>query len=1282
MTSSAVPRWNYDVFLSFGGNDVRKGFTGHLFAALCRSGFNVFTDDGKLEFGEGSLKGIKDSRLALVILSKDYAFSNRCLEELVQILKCKKEDDVWPIFYNVDPSHVEEIKGTYELAFFDHRKRFEEGIVKEWKDALQQVSYFKGLDLAKHLDGHEAENIDHIVEEITRRLSPKVLHVALHPVGLPILAENVISLMANELEEIRIVGIYGMGGIGKSAIAKEVYNSIHHLYKSSCFLENVREVSSSKGIAHLQRKLLTEISGKKHGKIERPEVGLNLVIEKLSQSKILLVLDDVHELDHIHELVGNCDWLFPGSRVIITTRFKDFLNPSELYFQYEVDKMDVDDSLRLLSLHAFGQNHPLEDYVACARKMVYYCGGIPLALEVLGSSLSGESVAVWNSRLEKLKVIANDDIHSKLKISYDSLDETEQLIFLDIACFFIGYDKEYVIKILDGCCFFPIQGISTLTQRCLVKVGSNDKLVMHDLVRDMGREIVRQQNAIDPGERSRLWHHEDVIDVLADKMGTNEVEGLVLNKPGLKQTWSTKTFKKMKMLRLLQLNYVHLTGSCEHISSKLSWLCWRQFPFEFLPSNLSLENLIVLDIRYSSLKNCMESGNSMKKLKLLNISHSHKLIEILDFEGCQNLEKLILKDCIRLENLGCTIGLLSNLIFLNIQDCKSLKNLPQTIGSLRALERLNVSGCSKLEVVPDTIGNLTNLALLTLENCENLQTLPWSIGDLKSLQELTLSGCSKLEVLPETFGFLSSLISLNLQNCENLKSLPENVGHLQSLEKLDISGCSKLEKLPESAGNFDSLLSWNLQGCKSLKNFPSNILGLRSLQKLSLSGCSELKELPVELGNLKSLVDLNLDETKIGSLPESIRSLRKLEILSLRECPLIFSPESNPHTMSILPYSLKKLDVRYCNLVDEVIPTDLQGLCFLEELKACGNKFTNLPTSICNLPNLAHLFLNECKELRSVPQLQSSVSSLEANHCLSLESIDLTNFPEDQPLKLEGCVNLKELKGYFNSEPLELDIAEKLVGSSIQDSIANFSVRRIVCQTFGNKMCSLQALFERGIYSIFLPGNEVPAWFSHQNEGNTVSLEVPEIDAGSAISGVVTYATYAWKTSSSCFCVPLSTVTNKTKRFRWIHQPTVTFFSSDVEQYISWMAYWMFDYHTRDDKLDTGWLFKEQTVEGDEVEFSINMGFGTSVKNCGIHLLCQRTNHGSLLADEFAVISSAASRHHKRFSSTFPQLLTRESNGEITFKNHVPPMNQEFIEWAKQRTQKIEENSSMREHER
>ncbi|XP_065875733.1 disease resistance protein RPV1-like isoform X2 [Euphorbia lathyris] len=1193
-------RWSYDVFLSFGGNDIRKGFTGHLFAALYRSGINTFVDEGKLEYGE----------------------------EIGQVsLEGKKADDVWPIFYDVDPSHVEEIKGSYELAFVEHQKRFKEEIMEQWKDALQQVSYLKGIDLSKHLDGHEAKNIDHIVEEITRRVNPTMLNVAIHPVGLQSRVAEVISLMDNESEEIRVVGLYGMGGIGKSTIAKKVYNLIHHDFVSSCFLENIREVSKSKGIAHLQRQLLSEISQKKHEKIKNPEIGLNLIKEKLYRSKVLLVLDDVDELDHIFRIIGKCDWFFPRSRVIITTRIENFLKPSELYRQYEVDRLDQCDSLRLLSLHAFGKDHPDEDHVTCATKMLDYCRGMPLALEVLGSSLCGQSVAVWNSRLEKLKVIANDDIQSKLRTSYDSLVETEQFIFLNIACFFVGYNKEYVIKILDGCGFLPVQGISALIRRCLMKVGSNDKLVMHDLLRDMGREIVRQENAIDHGERSRLWDYEDVTDALTNKMGTNAVQGLVLNKPGSKHTWNAKTFKKMKMLRLLQLNYVGLKGSYEHISNKLRWLCWRELPSESIPSDLSLESLIVLDMRHSNLKTFLELGQSAEKLKFLDLSHSHKLTDIPDFEGCRNLEKLKLKDCIRLEKIG------------------------------------------------DTVGLLTNLTLLTLAKCENLRNLPGSIGDLKSLREMNLSHCSKLKALPESFEFLSSLLSLNLQNCEGLKSLPESIGNLEALEKLDMLGCSKLENLPEYIGHLNSLLFWNLQDCKNLKNFSSTIFGLRSLRELNMSGCSKLEELPEEMGNLKSLAVLNLDETGLRSLPKSIRNMEMLEHLSLHKCPLIFSPANNSQLISILPYSVKDLDLRYCNIMDNVIPDDLRGFCCLKELKLCGNKFTNLPASIGSLPNLHKLYVNACERLQSIPQLQSSLVNLQAKDCFSLESIDLKNIPNGSRLELNGCVNLKQLEGYFHVEPLQVDFAEKLVGSSIGDSIRNFSVRKILSHALGNKTTPLQALSERGIYSIFLPEGDVPAWFSHRNGGNTVSLHVPRIDPGSTIIGVVTYATYAWQQGSkSCYRAPHITITNRTKMFTWLYRPYIVFFSRCLQQGISWMAYWIFnDHHKETDQLDTGWRFKDETEQGDQLEFSFDMGFGISVKNSGIHLLCQPAG---LVSDELALICSATSRHRRRFTLTSPGLLTIESNGEIEY-DCMPISSEEFIEWDDLYSQKIDEVESM-----
>jgi hypothetical protein len=159
-SNSTSSKWEYDVFLSFRGADTRSGFTDHLYSALSREGIHTFRDANEIHIGEEigpeCLQGIEKSRFSIVILSKGYASSPWCLDELVHILRCRKEGHgVWPVFYDIDPSDVEEQKGSFEEAFAEHEKSFKDDMdkVEKWKDALREVSYLKGLDLRKHLDG-------------------------------------------------------------------------------------------------------------------------------------------------------------------------------------------------------------------------------------------------------------------------------------------------------------------------------------------------------------------------------------------------------------------------------------------------------------------------------------------------------------------------------------------------------------------------------------------------------------------------------------------------------------------------------------------------------------------------------------------------------------------------------------------------------------------------------------------------------------------------------------------------------------------------------------------------------------------------------------------------------------------------------------------------------------------------------------------------------------------------------------------------------------------------
>jgi hypothetical protein len=362
---------------------------------------------------------------------------------------------------------------------------------------------------------HESSFIEKIVEQVSYELEPIGLNVARHPIGINYRANRVKGLLNLGTSDIRIVGLHGMGGIGKTTIAKAVYNHICYGFEGSSCLLNIKEISEQpNGLVRLQEQLLYDILKMRNLKIDNVDRGINLIKKRIHGKRVLVVLDDVDDMEQLHALVGNSEWFGPGSRVIATTRDEHILTKLGVHGKYKVEELGEEESLQLFNLNAFSMCHPNEDYLELSIGAVKYCRGLPLALEVLGSFLLGRSVDEWKSELEKLQKIPHHQIQEILRISLKSLDDSIKNIFLDIACFFVGMDKEYVIKILDGCGFFPVIGINILTQRSLVTIDRKNKLRMHDLIRDMGREIIREKSPNLPGKRSRLWLREDVLNVL------------------------------------------------------------------------------------------------------------------------------------------------------------------------------------------------------------------------------------------------------------------------------------------------------------------------------------------------------------------------------------------------------------------------------------------------------------------------------------------------------------------------------------------------------------------------------------------------------------------------------------------------------------------------------------------------------------------------------------------------------------------------------------------------
>ena len=188
----------------------------------------------------------------------------------------------------------------------------------------------------------------------------------------------------------------------------------------------------------------------------------------------------------------------------------------KVYTTYKVKKLNKNEALQLFEKRAFFGKKPNKDYFELTNQVIQYAQGLPLAVRIIASDLCGRTKHEWEITLDKYNNIPNKRIQEVLKVSYDNLEEIEQDIFLDIACFFKGWTKGYVVDILNACDLYPDYGIPRLVNKCLITVDQYGILLMHDLIQKMGREVVRRESPHILGERSRLWHYKDSLDVLIE----------------------------------------------------------------------------------------------------------------------------------------------------------------------------------------------------------------------------------------------------------------------------------------------------------------------------------------------------------------------------------------------------------------------------------------------------------------------------------------------------------------------------------------------------------------------------------------------------------------------------------------------------------------------------------------------------------------------------------------------------------------------------------------------
>ncbi|XP_060217312.1 disease resistance protein Roq1-like isoform X2 [Lycium barbarum] len=867
---------------------------------------------------------------------------------------------------------------------------------------------------------NEADSVQWVVDEILDQLVYNKTKPEEKLVNIDALIRDVNSLFFKE-EDVRVVGIWGMGGSGKTTIARAFFDRYSSQFKHKVFLANIREVTQKDGAEHLQSNLISEILKSKSIRVKDVCEGANMIKDRLCKKKVLLILDDVDNKYELDALAGSTSWFGKGSKVIITTRNRKLLTKPEVDETYVVNLLPDGEALQLFSLHAFNQAIPAEGFEELSQEVIDYAKGLPLALKVWGSFLYNRDVLEWKSTIERLNIIpeegiSEDAIVETLKISYDGLkDSWLKEMFLDIVCFFRWWRECEVKEILDRFYSNSAIGLSILKERSLIYI-SCGVIEIHDLIEEMGHRIVRETHRDEPWKHSRLWKEAEISNVLMGCMDKGNIQAICLEYffPEHMEFSGDRAFTGMHRLRLLRIFGGKFPRGLEYLPSELKSLYWSGYPLESLPKDFLGRKLVALEMPYGKVSRLWEGVKCCLNLEIIDLSHCQKLVETPDLKMIPHLKKLILRNCRSLREVHHSVEFLNELRLLDLESCQNLvhlpgciwrlinskvldlshfsmlKNLPEVLGKMDCLwilEKLKLVGCYQLAILPRNIWRLKHLEIFDIRHCLKLKKLPEIPEKMDRLLKLKLDR-SGVRELPSSVKHLSGLKYLGLEGCRNLATLPTNIWTLKRLEILNLSECSRLEKLPEILETLDCLKHLMLNN-SGIRELPSSIYHLRGLICLDLTLCENLAILPKGTWRLMSLKFLYLSQcSKLEKLPEIGDDIAYSSVLEILDLSSNENLVSLPRTIGRLT-NLKILKVSGC-LEIKTVPEGLGDLDQLEELHADDTAIQYLPSSITRLNTLEFLSLR--KKLFIHRQVSSSfVFPLVSTGFRSLVSLDLSN---------------------------------------------------------------------------------------------------------------------------------------------------------------------------------------------------------------------------------------------------------------------------------------------------
>ncbi|GLJ46817.1 hypothetical protein SUGI_0987270 [Cryptomeria japonica] len=687
-------------------------------------------------------------------------------------------------------------------------------------------------------------------------------------------------------------GLVGKGGAGKTLLLKRVFNSnqVQSLFCNDLMLWLT--ISQTPSFNSLRNELVKQIALKVNERLQSREedhvkTWLN---QSMAKYKFALFLDDVWETNVISLLEELCVPHSPCHKsniIIATSRSNSVLlqlavpPPSIIQMQ----DLNEDDSWRLFSSHAFPHSDgvlPLSIDQETARHVCNKCGGLPLALKVIGKAMVGITQSnEWEFALQKLQKDVTGSLYSRLRLSYDALANVAdygislQLCFLCLAVFkedeVIYYSTATKYWIGEGLLAGPDphqigkRYVNLLADRCLIEplLKDHDGGVLifrvHDVLHDLAHQIAEKEEKCffrtgrdlrefpdnDWSAYMRISLRNGSLTRVPKAFRAPHIRSLLLNgNPSLPEI-PKEVIGSMTTLRVLDLSRTALLSLPKNMGCLKHLVCLRlrSVPIQTLPNSIAaLRMLQILDLSKSKIRQLPSSISRLTSLQVLHVGSCEHLLSMPC--GISRLKSLQYLNVYGSPNAWAKIGWNSC-----TRDLLSINDL----GALKQLTKLSLANYGKI-IREGILGKMEQMKYLTLD-LTNMESLPQDMTAMSKLRKFSLT-CPQLRRIEFSFSGFHDLSYVNLFNCNMLEEVPD-LHKLPSLKHLKIIECPSIGKFPEEFGKggaFPKLEEFSIVELEKLQQMPMVEDGsLPSLKTLTIMKCEALQILPECYWNLKSV---------------------------------------------------------------------------------------------------------------------------------------------------------------------------------------------------------------------------------------------------------------------------------------------------------------------------------------------------------------------------------------------------------------------------------------------